>query len=276
MNSKSDIFSFKRMCDYMGKYVNEHWHTLLLRSALMIGVMVLGGVLMALCNQYVYSDARLDYLNKYFEDADPVWVGMIGMLILFLYVFSVISASMTFSGLGSKEKRLGEIMFPASTAEKALTRWLIYVPGFLLLFIAGIFLSDWARLAVTQAVADNPQFAHTLRLSCLYDTVDRIAADMQVALTLFVGFQALFMAGSILWHKNSFVKTFVFTSLLVVAYFFVGYLTLCAMGDIELMIPDSDPHTMKIIYYVTLCVGTVFCYVLSYMRYREMDIDNRW
>ena len=275
-SSTSQIFSLSREGMYMRKYVKEQWRTLLLRSALMVGVMALCGLLVAFANNYAYDSDRVEHFLEW-NDRDPLWGDMIATMLVLLYVFSAISASMTFGGLSRKESRLGELMFPASQAEKFLARWLIYIPGFVVLFFLGLYVADVMRLTLTHAIAENPEYARLLTYKAFCQQINGeyvVVTPAKMGLTAFIGVQAVFMLGSIFWHRNSFVKTFICVSLLALGYFFVGYFTVESLGNTDYMRSSTQIPAWQI-YYTVLAIVTAFCYVVGFMRYREMDINSR-
>lgn len=86
--------------------------------------------------------------------------------------------------------------------------------------------------------------------------------------------QSFFLLGSVVWLKNALVKTLGPMFLIWLSYMFVtiGYATL---------IVDEANHYEKNfdLEMVSTVLGmgiTLFNYLLTYMRFREAEIINRW
>lgn len=264
------------------KFITENWRNLMLRCGVVIGFMMLGGLLIGLFGADAYAASRREYLTNYCKDVDPLWTGMSILLAPAWYIFTAISASMAFSGLGSKESRISDIMFPASMLEKYLVRWVIYVPGFIVVFLVGIVLSDWCRMSVLMMTADMQEFIRPLRPDLLLTTYEghtRFQFSVQVFIFSALGVQALFFLGSILWHKAQFIKSFIALSLISIGYFIIAYLFVMminAHSGPELLGCGISVAQWRMIYYALLACVMAFGYGVAYLRYREMDVVPRW
>lgn len=274
----TDGFSFSRFGKVMRKYVAENGRLIVLGAAMVFGVMIIGEALIG----FLFSDVYYDEFTHHREIAgiviDPAWSDSCNYMTFMLFILGSVFASMTGSGLGSKEKRLSFTMLPASALEKYLVRWLIYIPGFILVFIAAFYVGELVRVAVTSGLVDDSSAVSVIDMDYMFKDLrsGEIKFNKIVIFLIFFGVQAMFSLGSFLWPKAPVVKTFV--AGVIGVLFFVW----SAIGVMFLLTkPEYSPYspemsTQEAVFYVSSAVITLFCYILSYFRTKEMEIINRW
>ena len=106
------------------------------------------------------------------------------------------------------------------------------------------------------------------------DKIGFLGTNLGSFLSDFLCVQSFFLLGSVVWLKNALVKTLGAMFLIWLSYMFVtiGYATL---------IVDEANHYEKNfdLEMVSTVLGmgiTLFNYLLTYMRFREAEIINRW
>ncbi|MDE5686370.1 MAG: hypothetical protein K2I26_07400 [Paramuribaculum sp.] len=274
MKKTTNTFDLARFGETVRKYANENWRALAMKGGVMTGIFIITTIFVVVDTKRYYSEAYGGYSSLYSEDpsSDIFWF----LLLTALLLFGPIAASMTFGDLSTKEARLNDLTAPAAQSEKFLTRWLFYVPGFAVLFIVAGVLSELLRFGLLSAIVDCPDMVK------LFAPLDRIAGsdgvsnEFLLTVLAFLSLQSLFMLGSILWHKAAFVKTFLVLGLIAVAYFFIGYLTVVFLS--------LSPHSRfelsedfgMIVAYCLTAVIVVFSHAVAWVRYKEMEIINRW
>jgi len=279
MNNISDKFSFPRFWEVMKKYVVENWRLLVMGTAMIFGVMIISGVLTAMLSSDCYDGWGVKNPRVVAGIViDPVWRVVSTIIGTMLFIWGGICASLTGSGLGSKEKRLSSIMLPASQLEKYIVRWLIYIPGFLVVFVAAVVVGELVRVGVTSYLVEDTRMLSVISFDYMMKDLltGEINFNAMVWILIFFVVQAAFSLGSFLWTKVPVVKTFVAGSLIVLLFVF----TILFVLDLTVK-PDYQPYqpeesTVQAIFYVSSAVITLFCYVLSYFRMKEMEVINRW
>lgn len=271
-------FSFSRFGKVMRKYVAENGRLMLLGTAMVFGVMIIGDGLIA----YLFSSVYYDDFTNHREIAgiiiDPAWRNSYDFMTFMLFILGSVFASMTGSGLSSKEKRLSFTMLPASALEKYLVRWLIYIPGFVVVFIAAFYVGELVRVAVTSGLVDDTREVSVINIEYMFKNLysGEINTNNILIYMIFFGVQALFSLGGFLWPKASLVKTFVAGAIMVLCFVLsvVGVTSLLLKPEYSLYFLEKS--TTEAIFYVSSVVVALFCYILSYFRTKEMEIINRW
>ena len=90
--------------------------------------------------------------------------------------------------------------------------------------------------------------------------------------------QSFFLLGSVIWPRNSLVKTFAAGVCIIIVY------TLIAAALMKVFLPDNfymaNPgipnETMLTLISTGLCLFALFNWVLAYFRFKESEIINRW
>ncbi|MDE6322605.1 MAG: hypothetical protein K2L46_07195 [Paramuribaculum sp.] len=273
MKKNTDTFELKRFGETVRKYAGEHWRSLAMKAGVMTGIFIIATIFIVV-NTRNYFEAVNSYYSFYGEDPslDIFWFLLQAAFIL----CGVISASMTFGDLSTKETRLNELTVPAAQSEKFLTRWLFYVPGFVVVFTVAAAVSEMLRFGLLSAVVECPEKVRLLNPAYMMTDSDGISTECQLTVLSFLCLQSLFMLGSIVWHKASFVKTFLALGLIASAYFFIGYFTVVLLD----LSPESrfplPKNAMLIVAYCLTAFIVVFCYAVAWIRYKEMEIINRW
>lgn len=274
MKKTTNTFDLARFGETVRKYANENWRALAMKGGVMIGIFIVATIFIVLNTKRYYSEAYREYSSLYSEDpsSEIFWF----LLMLALLLFGSIAASMTFGDLSTKEARLNDLTAPAAQSEKFLTRWLFYVPGFLVLFVVAGVLAELLRFGLLSAIVDCPDMVKLFTPMGNIINSNGLSNEFQQIVLVFLSLQSLFMLGSILWHKAAFVKTFLLLGLIAVAYFFIGYFTVVFLS----LSPDSRFELTEdfwlIVAYCLTAVIVVFSHVVAWVRYKEMEIINRW
>ena len=205
---------------------------------------------------------------------------------MIVFLFISIIASMGFSGLVTKGKRIGYLALPASTAEKFVFNAVVYVIGGIVAVIACIYLADLTRFAILSfkqgddfIVSGITAFADTT-----IKWVDMSATNYLTCLPKFLlnclWYASMFMLGSILWPKRSFLKT----AIVVFAYWmFMAYMkthfvwsngmTSEAVGN-DLV---SRAERLDQILLILDCVTVIVCWLVGWYQFKGKDvISPKW
>lgn len=193
MNAISDKFSVKRMWTVAGHYCVANARNILIRAAVMFGIIFL-----------------ITLLITKMSSEEPEFRGaMVGVFFMMAagLIFSV-TGSLTFSSYSTKPMRIAAMMLPATKAEKFVAMSLIYVVFGNILILLTLLLSD----SLTASL-----FGMNSAVSYLPDAFSDADPEFKKFIPLlvmgilwfFLFDQAIYVVGSTLWPKLSFLKTFI-------------------------------------------------------------------
>lgn len=266
MNQTFDFNRFLNVC-------HQQWHTSRKKYFTTLG-MVLGIVLVVVLWILVF---RFGLNGTYiaYNDSDPLSNSLGIMFWVGLAIYWCLAGSQIFKPLSNKLTAISSLMLPASQFEKYLVRWLMMVPVAFILYCIGfeiinMFHCIWMSITVTGfSVWHMFDFWSALSQQSVWG-----------ALASFAAIQSLFVLGGILWPKRPVVTTFGVLFLLQWIYGLIatGILCLRISDGSWCLFYDDEPNETS--YFVLLVViSGVIClvnYTLTYFRYREAEIINRW
>ncbi|MDE7334953.1 MAG: hypothetical protein K2N10_01405 [Muribaculaceae bacterium] len=196
MNAISDKFSLKRMWTVVGHYCVANARDLLIRAAVMFGLIFLIALL----------------LTKMVNEDPVARASMIGLFFVMAagLLFTVIG-SMTFNSYSSKPKRIAAMMLPATKLEKFLAMSLIYVVFGNIFVLLTLFLSDTltaSLFGLRSAVSYLPEIFDNIFYKDPESKRFILPVSLGIAWFFFMS-QAIYLIGSAMWPKLSFLKTFI-------------------------------------------------------------------
>lgn len=281
----NNTFSISRFGLLVKRDILQNWKKYLLQ------VTALFGVIFIIFMWYSYSQ----YSYRNITYGGEVWDGMEDFLrrvdkqliingIIIFIIGLLISASMMMDPISSKRKRTDYLTFPSSSLEKYLSRFLIRIVGFVLVFFVSFWLADLVRVGVYSVI--YRQFdIEFLDLGWLVGTggdrgVFGNTRDFIAMLSVYTSVVAFFALGSTFWQKNVLVKNIV--ALVAVIFLYCGFVYVVANAGVTdnyywydhmSINRDIDPYVLIILIFGTL---SLFFWVLSYFRFKETEIINRW
>lgn len=195
MNSNS--FSWARMWALTCRNAAENKRRLLMSAGVVFGLVLLIFILISKSFAGDYGDSVLG----------RAW----GVMMAFISLSAIamqLSGSLTFSSYNSKARRISCMMLPAAQSEKFLSNIALYIVAGNIVLLLCMVLADCISAAIfgiAPAISQIPFKEITASGRSL-----EICAAMGLA-WLWVGLfaQSLYVAGSALWPKYSFAKTFV-------------------------------------------------------------------
>lgn len=284
----SDTFSFKRFREYFTFYVMSNRRKLILGSALVVIITFLFILFL------LYSggmDSYRDHFrwNNFYRDYDPFWGYSQGASLMLTFLFMALAGAMMYGSVARKKERLNTIELPASQTEKFLTWWVIYVPMALAVILCSLWVVEVLRVVWMHLFTPFGGFAKIMPLKDLWSfslpSMEILEPDMSgmvafVAYCMLIFCSSLFALGSILFHKISFIKTVVAGFVLGVIYSFVYIIGKAAfLGEVYEAVEErydiGFSNDSYLLFGIFLLLG-IGVYLLSYVRYREDDIINRW
>lgn len=282
VESKNQIFNGARFAAYFKYYAGSNGRRLQMSALGILLAWVLACVLPPVATWFGGYRVVEEYSLP-----DYMWASEDVYGVVLLLIFSAVSGSRMYSAYHNPRGRIGLLTMPASALEKFATYFIIYVIGFLAVFYVSAIVGDALRVGAVKLLSDYGDYAHLRPLADVFTSgvtegqdVDGVVL-MMVALYGSVLFTlAWFALGSILWSKNSFVK-----SLAAAFVFNVVYGMLLSYGvktfhhkfmEIRPCFENCSTETAVVAGITSAVVAIAFVFWLSYRRFREADIIERW
>lgn len=269
----SNIFSVKRFSDFFPVELICLRKRQILYSIVMIGILTLFAILNSIGGDYLDQN----WLRRF--DYDPVMANMVKVYFIFLFVFGTMSASLMWSEMKDKQGRIYTLMNPATTFEKFLAKFIVYVIAFLVIYLLGVFIAETVRYLIFSNVYPDAGVT-PLYLSFSYpkETFDMIwvlsSVDKPVLffLCLYLMIQSFFVLGSSIWPNRSFIKTFLVFGCITAAYLIIIFKTASELSEGK----TGDPswireHSYAVFYSLTITI-TLVNWTLAYFRIPETDV----
>ena len=134
INIQNDLFSFPRFKAYLRKLWHERWRRLALAVGVLFGILLVIEFWVAFTHYY---DVSLAYVSTDYAKNDIILFSA-----LICLVGGSISATQMFTDGQQKGGRIHVLTTPVSTLEMWLSRWLIYVLGFVVVFAVCFYVAD--------------------------------------------------------------------------------------------------------------------------------------
>ena len=280
---KDTFFSLPRFINLCRKEMVENWKSNVLRMVLMYGVMV---VVMVWNGYFEYKTYDPVSFVKRYAGFDPAWEFILMAFLWFMFGFGCLSGSLTMEKMKSKTSRLAAFMIPVTPFERFFSRWLISTVVFLVAFLIAFELADYTRVFAYSLI--YPEIKEVILPVCLGDLVGSgkrwflfsEAYELALVLSIYCFIQSLFVLGSSVWPKNSFIKTFAAVAIIVLIYVLIGIFVgnmLFHGGDKDYGYIFSSITEKQA--FILATTGFMFFasvnWVLAYFRLKESEIIQR-
>ena len=275
---KDTFFSLPRFMNLCRKEMVENWRSNVLRMVLMYGVMA---VVMVWNGYFEYRYWHSGQIE------DPAWTFLLVVFIWSLWGFGCLSASFTMEKMKTKTSRTSMLMVPATPFEKFFSRWFVFTVVFLVIFLISYKLADYTRFIIySLAYPEEKDFIIPVDLSHLvgerktYYTLCRTGLQFGALLSAYFFVQSLFVLGSSIWPKNSFLKTFASGTVIAIVYFLLAvFMSKMFLENghyySENVFTGMSEDTAMSIMIVVGIFFTLMNWTLAYFRFKESEIVNR-
>lgn len=275
---KDTFFSLPRFMNLCRKEMVENWRSNVLRMVLMYGVMA---VVMVWNGYFEYRYWHSGQIE------DPAWTFLLVVFIWSLWGFGCLSASFTMEKMKTKTSRTSMLMVSATPFEKFFSRWFVFTVVFLVIFLISYKLADYTRFIIySLAYPEEKDFIIPVDLSHLvgerktYYTLCRTGLQFGALLSAYFFVQSLFVLGSSIWPKNSFLKTFASGTVIAIVYFLLAVFMskmFLENGNYysENVFTGMSEDTAMSIMIVVGIFFTLMNWTLAYLRFKESEIVNR-
>ena len=259
----NDKFDFGRLMYLIHRRFTYEKRLILIGSGAFFGILCTIAVLNGLIAK---PDADTNMANTFFASNGSA-IFMLYTVYILTGAFLSITASLAFSEYGDRRTRLAAMVVPATKAEKFVAALSVNV------IVATVFAvcADMAAELIRKAFL--PADYMWMWQSDLVDVISEIGGDDIIVLTV-VSFivtiftaQALFVLGSTMWPKLSFVKTLLASWLLSI------------VGSIVIMIASNQIGSFKsqMILQISLyAIVAIAAYILSWIRFDRTVLVQRF
>ncbi|MDE6271435.1 MAG: hypothetical protein K2M31_00310 [Muribaculaceae bacterium] len=218
---------------------------------------------------------------------DLLWSSECDIMTFIAFVVIIISGSMMFGALSDRRSRLNTLEVPASHTVKFFTWFAVYLPVAIIAMWISFYAAQITRVCWTQLFTDFGSYAHIIpfhRVMLLEGGFVLEPSDIYDAMTTYgamIFINSVFALGSVIFPRLSFLKTAISCSIIstmIGVAALLGHLVffgLHANTDPRFAIFDTFPQREYIITAVML-FGALCCYLLSYYRFKQTEIINRW
>lgn len=277
---RDTFFSAPRFVSLCRKEMVESWKANLLRFVMMYGIMAIAFV----WSGYFQYNNPEGLINRGVTQ-DPIWYFELTVFLWAMVIMGLLSASFIMERMKTKTNRIAVLMTPATMFEKFFSRWLVFTFGFLIVFLIAFKLADWTRVLIYMVsypelkgiIASTP--LSYLGNSGYYWTGFQTWDGLLMALSGYFFAQSIFVLGSSIWPKNSFVKTFSSVIVIIIIYIAIG----SVLGKIlfegrggrginQTMSDEAMMHLSTIVFFAM----ALFNWIVAYFRFKESEIINRW
>ncbi|MCM1310385.1 MAG: hypothetical protein NC301_05080 [Bacteroides sp.] len=272
----SNSYSTARMWALTKRYAVENRRNIFITLGVMFGIIFLMSLLFT-------KTCPHDYDWRDSERGAILWI---------IYAFIAglvvqITGSLTFSSMSTKSKRISNMMLPAKQSEKFISQCLLYVIGGNIALILSLILADTLSSVIFGFVPGWYYLPQNLDISDLITDLPYGLNILFVAIFggmwLFLFGQAIYVLGSTLWPKKSFLKTYIalFALQIIVPILMPWNLIGDGFNVFAHWFEGKEFTSLQgwlmvwaiIIFLYALIVGV---YHLAWQRYRRLEIVKRF
>lgn len=297
INLSGQTFRLSRFKAYFSAFYFANSRKLMLAGASCLVAWLLISLLPNLLSEFeIYADFanqvanHREYINPF---EDPYWSVQYIAGGIFLTILATVAGSNMFSCMHGKGNRQTLLAIPASSLEKYLTYFIVYIVGSILVFFVSEIIADAVRVGVVKLFSKYGEYAHTMSLKSMltfnlsvqglrdgaHETYNILIIAFYTNIFCLAG---LFSLGSILWQKASYLKTICSLWLLQTV---LGTIAVLSMNvffgfnssvDLANFVKDMSPEAQNVYASAISAVFVIFIFWLGYRRFKDTDLVERW
>lgn len=274
MATTSNNYSLRRVGMLITDITVANRSKFLMQIAVMVAIFVVSTLFFSniLLQEYCEDFRNYPDSNCY----DPTLAPLSMMFYCYSILFMALSASNFNKWMSTKAKRLSTLMVPATRAEKFTACFAVYILFFMIILGLTVEMCDLMRVGYAHAAFPEAESVRTILPEVLSDGTPDPNPIVGWAI-LAVGIDAvIFMLGSMIWPRNSFLYT-------CVALLVLGIFTLICLNAVSSLMfengyfyPRLDNLKNTHVAAVGAWIIIVFCTAVSYLRFRDDEITKRW
>lgn len=284
----NNIFSCKRFANYFSLQLSTSWKTLTLSALCIIG----GIILMCTLLPYVNDTYLIPYSNpEKVQHIDRFWDTEMTIFYILFNLLATVLASLMFSAMKTKSGRIQTLTIPASPLEKYATFFIIYIAGIYILSFISLIMGDYLRVLSSHFYAHADVFIGRMPLKYLFSMGYGNFPDSTAAIDhqqLYVHYlQALYFGSilvtqaymsliSIIWPKNSFIRG---TGIAIGFTILMGVCVYLSFKMFRDMLTNAYSVRLQVLWttvWIVTSVITLILFCISYFRFKESEVIDRW
>lgn len=286
----NDTFNIKRFGLLLKKDFQENFRKYLMRMLTLYGILT---IVLVWFSMLEYDSSR--YIANY-EVSSSFYNNLITFTMFLMLGFGCISASFLMEPMSNKIRRISYLTLPSSMFEKFLSRWLVSVVGFLLVFLVAFWLADATRVLIC-SIGYPKADVQFIKFDYLVWNGELDSDDgreswkylfnsgytLTVAMSFYFFMQSLFVLGATFWEKNTFIKTFstgfaIFVSYILFCWGVISVIFDKGMDGFGRASNNAFPQNTKA--FCMFIMGFLFFalvnWVIAFFRFKESEVIKRW
>lgn len=205
---------------------------------------------------------------------DPAVDFEFGIFGVYMLITAALGGALTMRGYITKEKRISAMMLPAPQSCKFLANAVIYLILMPIAILVGLYIIDLIRVGILHAIFPFCTLIHTLTFDAISLTWEQF---FKWLLPIFLVFQATFTLGATVTPKGAIIKTALAAFIWILVMVWLGTLLVKVLDEPDMFYhPDINEVTGGYIYDVLSLLYCTICYTIAYLRYKEIEIIQRW
>lgn len=270
--SANNVFVLKRFAMYGRKLMVEQWKAEVLRALVMLAAIF---IIFTWSGYATYTDIiknKEDFTNL---NVDLMWGNECVAFIVLLFLFGCYSASLMCENLKKRSGKIAVLTSPVSSFENWFSRWIIQVVMFAIMYIAFIIAGDYLRYFIYHAA--YPEISHLIQpMPISYFIHNLSSAEMSLCsfVWIYLFTQSFYVLGSSFFPRHSALRTSLIMAFVVAIYILLDKYIVrnFNLGGNGL---DSKGFDHPIIQSAIVFV-TFFNWVVAYLRFKEMEVIDRF
>lgn len=256
MMNNDDFFVWKRFRFFFIKTLKERMKSNLIMAGLMFATMLIVVIRTAFD---VYGAYMIDTKYEFVPTYDMMHDAEFFIFTLFLFICGCLWASQMMRGMKTKASRIFALTTPVTQFEAWLTRWIIHVPMFILVFLVSMYATDLIRYAIFSS----------MKLRCPVEILSwKWDSTFSFYVLFYLLLSAFYAVGSTFFPRRPILITSFVLFFLGLVF---GFASLTALVLGNLFAWEAGFTALQV--YMGLSV--IFLWWLSYKRYTELEIIDR-
>ena len=261
----SNTFSFSRFSQVGCKMIVENKKPMIMRLLVMFAI-----ILLILCwaSYLCYTQSLLRSGNIPLQ-IDPARDRNAIIFTLLLFCFGIYSASLMMEDLRTKGGRIAALTLPVTPFENWFARWIIHVVLFLGVYFVLFFAADYIRVLLFSSIYSKSHLYISL-LNLKY-AANSLGDGFVSFILFYFGVQSFYVLGSIFFPRHSLLRTTIAGFFAVIVIVFLDYIiakNIVCPGSVNI-------HFGQNLGSIILLVLIIFNWVISYYRFKEIEIIDR-
>lgn len=264
----NNFFTFSRFAQIGCKLVAENKKAIIMRVIVMFAA-TFG--LLCFIGYNIYSRAA-ETTQRIMCPYDLTWSATSNVFAVLLFCFGVYAASTMMEDLKVKSRRIATLTTPVTPFESWLARWVINVVLFIGVYFLVFFVADCLRTWIfSMFYSQYGLKIEILGLKHLLEGLDLNRCDqVNMGILAYLSLQSFYVMGSSFFPRHALLRT------TIVGFFGALIFSSGIMFVYKEFIGDNINIDLGMGAAKVVCIViTVFCWTISYFRFKEIEVIDR-